>query len=155
MIKVATAECFTHGLIARELHLRRKKYGIVVVCGLFLPTLESLKILDIRDFPKPVAVVDGIKVYNEEGDRIMAFKMAEAVRAKFNADIGIGSCAGIGRGCIAIVTEHRSIYTTSDVYANFLTSTQEEILRRQESGIKKALELFEMVWRDLRCLNPL
>ncbi len=154
MIRVATAECFTHGLIARELHIRRRKYGIVVVCGLFLPTLESLKILDIKDFPKPVAVVDGIKVYDEEGDRIMAFKMAKAVRAKFNVDIGIGSCAGIGRGCVAIVTKYHSVYTTSDVYANFLTSSQEEILRRQESGIKKALELFEIVWRDLRCLNP-
>jgi len=120
MIRVATAECFTHGLIVRELHMRRKKYGIVVVCGLFLPTLESLKILDIEDYPNPTVVVDGIKVYDEDGDRIMAFKMAEAVRMKFDVNIGIGSCAGIGRGCVAIVTKHHSVYTTSDVYANFL-----------------------------------
>jgi uncharacterized protein (UPF0254 family) len=155
MIRVATAECFTHGLIARELHLRRKKYGIAVICGLFLPTLESLKILDIEDYPKPIAVVDGIKVYDEKGDREIARKMAEAVKKKFDVDIAIGSSAGIGRGCIVIITEQGSFYTTSDVYANFLTSKQDEILKRQESGIRKALELFEKVWRDFVCSNLL
>jgi uncharacterized protein (UPF0254 family) len=155
MIRVATAECFTHGMIARELHLRRKRYGISVVCGLFLPTLESLRVLGIKDLPKPVAIVDGIKIYDEEGDKIVAFEMARRVMEMFKTDVGIGSSAGIGRGCVAVVSKHHSIYAKTDVYANFLTSDEELILKRHRSGVEKALKLFEIVWRGLRCSSPL
>ena len=149
MFRVATAECFTHGLVAREIHLKRKEYGVVVVCGLFLPTIDSLKIIGIEP-PKPVEVVDGIKVYDEDGDKEMAIKMAEAVKKKVKADVGIGTCAGIGRGCVAVVTANETLYAFTDVYANFLTSPLDEILKRQESGVKKAIELFEKV---LACLK--
>ncbi len=147
MIRVATAECFTHGLIAREIHMKRKKYGVVVVCGLFLPTIDSLKIIGIESYPEPVAIVDGIKVFDEDGDREMAIAMAKAVKEVVNADIGIGSCAGIGRGYVAIATKNYVVCTTSNVYANFLTSPPDKILERCKSGVRKAIELFKNIIR--------
>lgn len=64
MIKIATAECFTHGKIGRELHALAQNYDgnfgceyieniqeygefdynqLSVTCSLFIPTIEAVK----------------------------------------------------------------------------------------------------------------
>ena len=91
MIKIATAECFTHGKIGRELHVlaqnydgnfgceyikNPKDYGdfdfneLSVTCSLFIPTIEAVvKILNVENPPKPNKLIKGIKVYDDAGDK--------------------------------------------------------------------------------------
>ena len=92
MIKIATAECFTHGKIGRELHAlaqdykgnfgrnyikNPKDYGdfnydeLSVTCSLFIPTIEAVeKILNVKNPPKHNKLIKGIKVYDEKGEEI-------------------------------------------------------------------------------------
>ena len=87
MIKIATAECFTHGKIGRELHALSQGYSgkfgceyvenpeeygcfdyntLSVTCSLFIPTIEAVKkILKVKNPPKPDNLIKGIKVYDE------------------------------------------------------------------------------------------
>ena len=84
MIKIATAECFTHGKIGRELHALAQNYEgtfgkeyiknpeeygdfdyneLSVTCSLFIPTIEAVeKILNVKNPPKPDKLIKGIKV---------------------------------------------------------------------------------------------
>ena len=122
MIKIATAECFTHGKIGRELHAlaqsydgnfgceyieNPKKYGefdydeLSVTCSLFIPTIEAVvKILNVENPPKPDKLIKGIKVYDEEGDKKVSRIMAQAVKDLSDCDIAIGTTAGVGHGVI-------------------------------------------------------
>ena len=81
MIKIATAECFTHGKIGNELHAlgqsyegkfgceyikNPKKYGgfnyseISVTCSLFIPTIDAVKtILRVPNPPEPKELIKG------------------------------------------------------------------------------------------------
>ncbi|MEE0902226.1 MAG: FeGP cofactor biosynthesis protein HcgF family protein [Methanobrevibacter sp.] len=163
MIKIATAECFTHGKIGRELHAiaqnydgkfgkdyieNLEKYGnfdyaqLSVTCSLFIPTIEAVKkILNVENPPKPKKLIKGIKVYDEKGDLEVSKIMAEAVKKLSDCDIAIGTTAGIGRGGIAIITDEYEIITTTDTYADLNELDSEDLFNRSEDGIKKTLEI--------------
>lgn len=163
MIKIATAECFTHGKIGRELHALAQNYEgafgceyvkdyqdygdfdnneLSVTCSLFIPTIEAVvKILNVENPPKPNKLIKGIKVYDEAGDKAVSKIMARAVKDLSDCDIAIGTTAGIGRGGISIVTDEYEITTTTDVYADLCENNSEELLQRSENGTKKALKI--------------
>ena len=163
MIKIATAECFTHGKIGRELHAlaqnyegnfgreyieNPKEYGdfdyneLSVTCSLFIPTIEAVeKILNVENPPKPDKLIKGIKVYDEEGDKRVSRIMAQAVKDLSGSDIAIGTTAGIGHGGISIITDDWEISATTDVYADLCENDSEKLFQRSEDGIKKSLEI--------------
>ncbi|MBE2900249.1 hypothetical protein DNK57_05440 [Methanothermobacter thermautotrophicus] len=153
MMRVATAECFTHGFVAREIHAYSMGYPggykwsvdveVALVAGLFIPTLSGIRSILKFEPPEPSATLNDIKVYTEEEDKRVALMMARSVRELTSADLGIGTTAGIGRGGIAVVSEDREEVINSDVEADLRFSGADEILRRQKSGIHRALELFE------------
>ncbi|HJK77693.1 MAG TPA: UPF0254 family protein [Methanocorpusculum sp.] len=155
-LKIATAECFTHGKVAEELHafargyphqypftLRREEVEISVIAGLFLPTLASVKTILRIEPLEPKTVVDTIKVYEQEADCRMAFRMAEAVMRLTGADIGIGTTAGIGKGAVAVVATGKIYSRTSAVYADFRSAKPDLLIKREKSGVFTALKLFE------------
>ncbi|MCR5026131.1 MAG: FeGP cofactor biosynthesis protein HcgF family protein [Methanobrevibacter sp.] len=161
MIKIATAECFTQGKIGRELHSiaqnyegnfgneyvkNPKKFGdfnyaeISVTCSLFIPTIEGVKkILNVKNPPKPKNLIKNIKVYDEEGDKKISKIMAQAVKKLSDCDIAIGTSAGIGHGAITIIADDYEIITTTDVYANLNENNSEDLFKRSQNGIQKAL----------------
>ena len=163
MIKIATAECFTHGKIGRELHAlaqnyeghfgmeyieNPKDYGdfdyneLSVTCSLFIPTIEAVeKILNVENPPKPDKLIKGIKVYDEKGDLKVSKIMAQAVKDLSGCDIAIGTTAGVGRGGICIITDDYEISTTTDVYADLCENNSEKLFQRSEDGIKKTLKI--------------
>jgi uncharacterized protein (UPF0254 family) len=156
MIRIATAECFTHGLVGREIHSFSRGYPqtcswhldpaihrLSLVAALFIPTLSGVHhILGITPVP-PFEIIDDIKVYDQREDEVMALKLAEAVREIARADIGIGTTAGIGKGGIAIVAKDVKLLTDSGVEADLRSSSHELILRRQEAGIRKTIGVLE------------
>ncbi|WP_405305096.1 FeGP cofactor biosynthesis protein HcgF family protein [Methanobrevibacter sp.] len=163
MIKIATAECFTHGKIGRELHALAQNYEgdfgrdyiknlqdygdfdyneISVTCSLFIPTIEAVeKILNVKNPPKPNKLIKGIKVYDEQGDKLVSRIMARAVKDLSECDIAIGTTAGIGHGGISIITNEYEITTTTNVYADLCENNSEKLFQRSEEGIKKTLEI--------------
>lgn len=163
MIKIATAECFTHGKIGRELHALAQNYNgsfgcdyienlesygdfdyndLSVTCSLFIPTIEAVKkILNIENPPEPDTLIKGIKVYDEDGDKKVSKLMAEAVLKLTDCDIAIGTTAGVGHGGITIITKDFEITTITDVYADLTENNSEDLFNRSENGIKKALEI--------------
>lgn len=161
-ITVATAECFTHGIIAREIHACTQGYqgefgphvlksetlenlqdGVILLCGMFIPTISALKLVLKVDPPEPHEIINGIKVYHEKDDQKVALLMAKSVKEISGADIGIGTTAGIGRGGIAIITDEFTVKTTSEVYADLCSFDSAQLLERQRSGIKKTLNILE------------
>jgi len=156
ILKIATAECFTHGKIAEELHafsrgylhqypftINREEIELCVIAGLFLPTLSSVKAILRFEPLKPKTIVNNIKVYEQENDCKMALRMAEEVMRLTEADIGIGTTAGIGKGAISIVTTKKNYSRTSAVDADFQTSKPDLLIKREKSGIFTALKMFE------------
>ena len=163
MIRIATAECFTHGEIGRELHAlaqnydgdfgcryieNPEKYGdfdyneLSVTCSLFIPTIEAVKkVLNVANPPKPDNLIKGIKVYDEKGDMEVSKIMAQAVKDMSGCNIAIGTTAGVGRGAISIVTDSHEIIALSDVYADLNELNSKELFNRSQSGIKKTLEI--------------
>ncbi|MBO6122548.1 MAG: UPF0254 family protein [Methanobrevibacter sp.] len=179
MIKIATAECFTHGKIGRELHAlaqsydgnfgceyieNPKKYGefdydeLSVTCSLFIPTIEAVvKILNVENPPKPDKLIKGIKVYDEEGDKKVSRIMAQAVKDLSDCDIAIGTTAGVGHGGICILTNEYEIVTTTDVYADLCADDSENLFQRSRDGIIKTLKIVLMLLNDkldeIQCLE--
>lgn len=167
MIKIATAECFTHGKIGRELHAiaqnyegkfgceyieNPEKYGdfnyneLSVTCSLFIPTIEAVeKILNVKNPPKPNTLIKGIKVYDENGDKTVSRIMAKAVKDLSDCDISIGSSAGIGRGGIAIISDEYEIVTTTDIFADLCADNSEVLFQRSQNGIEKTLEIIMLL----------
>ncbi len=163
MIKIATAECFTHGKIGLELHALAQNYEgnfgskyienlsdygdfdygeLGVLCSLFIPTIDSLKdILNVENPQEPDYLIKRIKVYDEEGDKKASKVMAEAVMKLTRCDIAIGTTAGIGHGAITIITPDYEITAMSDVYTDLRKNNSEELYQRQLSGIKKSIKI--------------
>lgn len=163
-IKIATAECFTHGLVAREIHACTQGYQgefgpqlwcpetiknfqeeVMLLCGLFIPTLTALKTVLKVDPPEPHRLINGIKVYQQKEDQEVAVLMARAVKDLTGADVGIGTTAGIGKGGIALLTDQYTVKTTSDVYADLCSADSQKLLLRQRSGVKKTLGILEEI----------
>ena len=163
MIKIATAECFTHGKIGRELHALAQSYEgsfgceyvkdpsfygdfdyneLSVTCSLFIPTIEAVeKILKVEKPPKPEKLIKGIKVYDEMGDKTVSKIMAQAVKDLSDCDIAVGTTAGIGRGGISIITDKYEITTTTDVFADLRENNSDILFERSGKGIRKTLEI--------------
>ena len=100
MIKIATAECFTHGKIGLELHALAQNYKgnfgsryienldgygnfdynkLSIICSLFIPTIDAMKdILNVKNPPEPDYLIKGIKVYDEVGDKKTSKVMDDA-----------------------------------------------------------------------------
>lgn len=170
MIRIATAECFTHGEIGRELHAlaqgyegdfgcryigNPKEYGdfdyneLSVTCSLFIPTIEAVKkILNVANPPEPKTLIKGIKVYDEEGDKTVSKIMAKAVMEMSDCDIAIGTTAGVGHGAIAIITKDYEITAITDVYADLNELDSKELYERSQSGINKTLEIILLFLND-------
>jgi uncharacterized protein (UPF0254 family) len=166
MIKIATAECFTHGMIGRELHSFSRGYpsiipsdffktprDISVVCSMFIPTVESLKNVLGVEAPKPFETLDGIKVYREAEDRKVALLMAESVREISDADIGVGTTAGIGRGGIAFSTPRFNLVTSSMISIDLRSASPQEIISREESGTLEALKFLKNILENSSLLK--
>ncbi len=170
MIKIATAECFTHGKIGLEIHALAQnyegdfgskfiedleKYGdfdyniLSVTCSLFIPTIDAVKsILKVENPPDPDFLIKGIKVYNEDSDKKVSKIMAEAVMNLTNCDISIGTTAGIGRGGICILSKNHEIITTSDVDTDLRRNNSEELFKRQLSGIEKTIDIILLLLNE-------
>lgn len=161
MIRIATAECFTHGKVGLEIHSISRGYymnlshsldyeasRLSLVAALFIPTLSGVRSVLGFEPPEPDDMLDGIKVYTDEKDKITAIKMAKAVRSITGADIGIGATAGIGKGAVAVVNEGTILTGSSGVYADLRRSDADEIMKRQESGIKEAFSLLERMLKE-------
>ena len=167
MIKIATAECFTHGKIGLELHALAQNYDgnfgneyiknpeeygtfdynqLSVICSLFIPTIDAVKdILNVENPPKPNYLIKGIKVYDEPGDKKASKIMAKAVMNLTNCDIAIGTTAGIGHGAITIITNEYEITTITDVYSDLRENNSDELFQRSQSGIEKTLEIILLI----------
>lgn len=163
MIKIATAECFTHGKIGRELHAiaqnykgnfgrdyieNPKDYGdfdydeLSVTCSLFIPTIEAVvKILNVENPPVPDKLIKGIKVYDDAGDKAMSKIMAQAVKDLSGCDIAIATTAGVGYGAICIISDEYEITTSTSVYADLCENNSEALFERSDDGIRKTLEI--------------
>ncbi|WP_458454613.1 UPF0254 family protein [Methanobrevibacter sp.] len=170
MIKIATAECFTHGKIGRELHALAQNYNgnfgceyidnpkdygdfdyneISVTCSLFIPTIEAVvKILNVENPPKPDKLIKNIKVYDEKGDKKVSKIMAQAVKNISDCDIAIGTTAGVGRGGICILTDEYEIITATNVFADLNENNSEKLFQRSENGIRKTLEIILLLLND-------
>lgn len=170
MIQIATAECFTHGKIGREIHAlgqgytgkfgpqyitNPQKYGkfnlnnLTLNCSLFIPTLDAVKkILKIKNPPKPELLIKGIKVYNEKQDQKVSKIMAEAIKKQTQCDIAIGTTAGIGRGGISIISDKFQITTTSDISADLQEKNSPQLYQRQENGIFKTLNILLLILNE-------
>jgi uncharacterized protein (UPF0254 family) len=170
MIKIATAECFTQGKIGRELHAiaqgyeghfgreyvkNLEEYGdfdyneLSVTCSLFIPTLEAVvKILNVKNPPKPKKLIKGIKVYDEKGDIEVSKIMARAVKDLSDCNIAIGTTAGIGRGGICIITDEYEVSTTTGIYADLCENNSEDLFQRSQNGIRKTLEIILLLLND-------
>ncbi len=123
----------------------KSKHDISLLCGLFIPTLAALKSVLNLDPPEPLELLNNIKVYTEEDDLKVAVLMAKRVKEITNADIGIGTTAGVGKGAIAISTDTLTIKTTTDVYADLRCVDSHIIQKRQISGVKKAVTILDDV----------
>ena len=155
-IKIATAECFTHGKVSEEIHafsrgypknylwkIDPEKFRLSLLAGLFIPTLSGVRTV-LRVEPLPVVTsIDDIKIYDQEGDLAMALMMAKAVKNITGADIGIGTTAGIGEGGVAIVCDAGKIVRKTGIYADLRKDSSSEILMRQKSGINVTLFYLE------------
>lgn len=156
MPTIATAECFTHGKVAGELHafvrgypheykfsIDRKKIEISIVAGLFIPTLSGVRSLLHIEPLEPRLVMETVKVYEQEQDCIMAGRMAEAVMRVTGADIGIGTTAGIGKGAVAIAAQDKIYSKVTKIDADFRTADSKKLMLREKSGVYTALHLLE------------
>lgn len=158
LIRIATAECFTHGKIASEIHafsrgyplsyhwrISPKKYPMSLLAGLFIPTLSGIESVLNCSPLNPVAIIDDIKIYNQDQDIRMAKLMGESVKQITGADIGIGTTAGIGKGAYSILYDEGSIDGTSDYNADLVHDPHCEIFKRQSSGIENCLKDLEFI----------
>ncbi|XRP96866.1 UPF0254 family protein [Methanocaldococcus sp. 16A] len=158
MITVATAECFTHANIGLTLHKAAAGYedfefkylfsdedlklikNIKIIAAMFIPSIVGAeKLLDIK-LPEPDYSYRYAKAYSEEKDLEVAKLMAMGLKKKLNANIAIGTTAGIGMGAICILTDNNCYLFTSDVYANLITF--ENVKERQRNGIEKGIKKF-------------
>ena len=104
--------------------------------------------LNVENPPKPKKLIKGIKVYDEDGDKVMSKIMAIAIKDLTECDIAIGTTAGIGRGYISIITDNYEITTTTNVYADLCKNDSEILFQRCESGVIKALEILLFILND-------
>ena len=161
IVKIATAECFTHGKIAQEIHafsqdypqnhtwnINPEDFNLSLVAGMFIPTINGVKNMLKFDPLPPLETINDIKVYNQEEDMEMAVLMARSIKEITSSDIGIGTTAGVGKGGIAVCNEEFLLLSSSDVSTDLRNSDSALIFQRQKSGIEKALYMLECLITD-------
>ena len=146
MITFASAECFTHCEVARQLHLLSAPYSIQrlklrVAASCFLPSVESVaKLLSVK-LPSPKYLFEGIKVYDEDGDREVVLRVSRAVLEKLGVDMALSSSAGIGGGYVAIRFRGKVFLFKSGVSLNLLKASENDVLIRQASAVTRAVSV--------------
>lgn len=167
MLKIATAECFTHGKVAQEIHafsqgypqnhhwnIDPKVFELSLVAGMFIPTISGIKNVLKFDPMPPLETINDIKVYNQEDDLKMAVLMAQTIKEITSSDIGIGTTAGIGKGGIAVCNDELILLSHSEVNTDLRDCDSDLIFKRQKSGINKALYMLEcLIKEDLGDIN--
>jgi len=167
MIKIATAECFTHGKIAQEIHAFSQSYpqnyrwkldpsvfNISLVAGMFIPTIKGVEnVLKFEPLP-PLETINDIKVYNQEEDLEMAILMARAMKKITLSDIGIGTTAGVGKGGIAVCNDKFILSSSSEVETDLRNNNSDLIFKRQKSGIEIGLKLLDFFYYLFITLIP-
>lgn len=156
IIKIATAECFTHGKVAQEIHafsqgyhqnynwnINPSSFTLSLVAGMFIPTINGVKNVLRFDPLTPLETINDIKVYNQKGDLEMAVLMATNVQKVCASDIGIGTTAGVGKGGLAVCDSEHILLSSSDVHTDLRNSNPSQIFKRQQSGINKILFMLE------------
>lgn len=161
ILKIATAECFTHGKVAQEIHafsqgypqnykwnINSSDFQLSLVAGMFIPTISGvINMLKFEPIP-PLETINDIKVYNQEGDLKMAKLMAKSIKEITSSDIGVGSTAGVGKGGIAVCNDEFILSISSDVEVDLRNNNADLIFKRQKSGIEIALKLLELLITD-------
>lgn len=161
ILKISTAECFTHGKVAQEIHAFSQSYPqnhhwnidpqvfeLSLVTGMFIPTINGIKnVLKFDPLP-PLETINDIKVYNQKDDLKMAVLMAQSIKEITSSDIGIGTTAGIGKGGIAVCNNELILLSNSEVNTDLRNNDSDLIFKRQKSGINKALYMLECLIAD-------
>lgn len=156
IIKIATAECFTHGKVAQEIHafsqgypqnynwnINYSSFTLSLVAGMFIPTINGVKNVLRFDPITPLETINDIKVYDQKGDLEMAVLMATNVQKVCAADIGIGTTAGVGKGGLAVCDSKNILLSSSDIHTDLRNCKTSQIFKRQQSGINKILFMLE------------
>ncbi|MDO9045838.1 MAG: UPF0254 family protein [Methanobacteriaceae archaeon] len=156
IIKIATAECFTHGKVAQEIHsfsqgypqnytwnLNSSDFNLSLVAGMFIPTINGVENVLRFNPSAPLETINDIKIYDQEGDLEMAVLMAKSVQKICKSDIGVGTTAGVGKGGLAVCDNKHILLSTSDVHTDLRKCESSLIFERQKSGIEKVLFMLE------------
>ena len=127
-VKVATAESFTHGIIAREINTHYdnhnsnfnlkvlNKLNVELVCGILIPTLSAINSF-LNKYPsESTGISKNIESPNEKTDLELAVLMAQKIKLISAPDIGIGTSPGISCFGIAVVTNKFTIKIISDLH---------------------------------------
>ena len=146
-MKVATVECFTHCEIGMEIHRLSAPYskqlkGVSVLFSGFFPEVKTIEKLLGLKLPKPIAELNGIKVYDEETDSAVALTLSRRIKSLLNADISIASSAGIGRGAVVISFFSNNYLIRSEYNVNLLKASPSEIEKRKRSAVERSIETF-------------
>ncbi len=145
-ITFASAECFTHGLIGAEVHRLSAPYvpgrlPVSVVASLFLPGVFAVREFLGVSLPPPICEVNGVKVYNEEGNVRVVRTLTRALRKRLGVDAALSSSAGVGRGVVSILFKSSEFLIRTEIsIPNFPDAPFSLIEKRKEEGIERALE---------------
>ena len=146
VITFASAECFTHSLIGAEVHRLSAPYvpgrlPVSVVASLFLPGVFAVRELLGVSLPSPICEVNGVKVYDEEGNVNVVRALSRVLKEKLKVDIALSSSAGIGRGVIAVLFKDSEFLIKTEIsLSNFPDAPYELIEKRKREGVEKAVD---------------
>ena len=142
----ASAECFTHGLIGAKIHRLSAPYvsgrlPVSVVASLFLPGVFAVRELLGVSLPPPVCEVNGVKVYDEEGNVKVVRALTGALRERLNVDVALSSSAGVGRGVVSILFGDSEFLIKTEIsLPSFPDAPYRLVEKRKREGIERALE---------------
>ncbi|WP_163329142.1 FeGP cofactor biosynthesis protein HcgF family protein [Desulfurobacterium thermolithotrophum] len=149
ILTFASVECFTHCEIGMTIHKRsapyvKNRWNIAVVFSSFLPSINIAKKLFNVNLPSPNKEINGIKIYNEEGDKEVSLVLSKHIKALLNVDITVASSAGEGRGAVVVRFKNKCFLVRSLFsIPSFEKATEKDIKRRKYSAKKRTIRLIE------------
>nr|WP_209731824.1 UPF0254 family protein [Methanococcus voltae] len=167
MITIATAECFTLGRIGVNIHKIASNYPEMdcflqenpeyntlhnskVLTAMFIPSKECAETFLNISLPKSDYEYNYSKAYTQSNDELVAELMAKGLKKITKCNIAIGTTAGIGKGAICIVTDHKIHKFTSDIEANLLN--KQNVSERQKNAIKKTIKkILKILKEEYNC----